>query len=58
MRPETRQAARAQAIKSAKEKKKEAETKKKAERAKRPAQKPLSKQQAKGAPVRVSASSR
>lgn len=58
IRPETRQAARAQAIKNAKEKKKEAESKKRAERAKKPVQKVVSKQQAKGAPVRVAASSR
>jgi large subunit ribosomal protein L24e len=49
MKPEARQAARQQAVKAAKDKKKEAETKKKAERAKggKPANN-VSKQQAKG----------
>lgn len=49
MKPEARQAARQQAVKAAKDKKKEAETKKKADRAKggKPANN-VSKQQAKG----------
>jgi large subunit ribosomal protein L24e len=60
MRPEARQAARAQAIKNAKDKKKEAETKKRADKASAPRaqSKVFSKQQAKGAPSKVHATSR
>ncbi|ODQ65394.1 hypothetical protein NADFUDRAFT_51988 [Nadsonia fulvescens var. elongata DSM 6958] len=54
-RPEARQAARAEAIKEGKEKKKAAEAKKRAERATNPK---VSKQQAKGAHQKVTATSR
>uniref|UniRef100_W5U9L2 Large ribosomal subunit protein eL24 n=1 Tax=Ictalurus punctatus TaxID=7998 RepID=W5U9L2_ICTPU len=58
-RPEARQAARAQAIKNAKEKKKEAASTKKAQKAQGGSQQSkMSKQQAKGAPSKVQATSR
>lgn len=64
MRPEARTAARQQAIKEGKEKKAEAESKKKAEKAKSASksgggQAPkVSKQQARGAPSKVQATTR
>ncbi|ANB11694.1 ribosomal 60S subunit protein L24B [Sugiyamaella lignohabitans] len=59
IRPEVRQAARSQAIKNAKDKKKEAESKKKADKKSgKPQGKVVSKQQAKGAPSKVQATSR
>lgn len=65
MRPEARSAARAQAIKEGKEKRAAAESKKKAEKAKTAAAAAqgkaapkVSKQQAKGAPIKVQAKTR
>ena len=61
MRPEARQAARAQAIKDGKDKKKESESKKRAEKAKNAASgrgNKVSKQQQRGAPAKVQATSR
>jgi large subunit ribosomal protein L24e len=58
LRPEARQAARAQAIKDGKEQKKAAESKKRAEKAKNVAKGNISKQQAKGAFQKVKPTSR
>jgi hypothetical protein len=61
MRPEARQAARAQAIQTGKDKKKEAESKKRAEKAKNVVKNQggnVSKQQARGAPSSVASNVR